>query len=99
VRNIPKEWSEEQIKKHFSKYGELGSVMIREPDVKSLEKLPEEKRNHILAHKYAFICYKNFDSAKSAVDTESFYKITNKEYNAKLEKLVQLVRKEGVEEE
>jgi hypothetical protein len=72
--------------------------MIREPDSKSLEKLPEEKRKHILAHKYAFICFKNFDSAKNAVNIEPFYKLNNKEYNAKMQKLVELAKKD-VEEE
>jgi RNA recognition motif-containing protein len=99
VRNIPKEWSEDKIKSYFSKYGELGSVMIREPDAKSLEKLPEEKRKHILAHKYAFICFKNFDSAKAAVNVEPFYKLNNKEFNSKMEKLVELGKKQGIEEE
>jgi RNA recognition motif-containing protein len=99
VRNIPKEWSEEKIKSHFSKYGEFGSVMIREPDSKSLDKLPDEKKKHILAHKYAFICYKNFDSAKNAVNFEPYYKLNNKEYNSNIEKLADLAKKNGIEDE
>jgi RNA recognition motif-containing protein len=99
VRNIPKEWSEDKIKSHFSKYGDLGSVLVKEPDARNLEKLPEEKRKNILAHKYAFICFKNFDSAKNAVNVESYYKLNNKEYNEKLQKLVDLAKKNSVEEE
>jgi RNA recognition motif-containing protein len=99
VRNIPKEWSDDKIKSHFSKYGELGSVLIKEPDAKNLERLPEEKRKHILAHKYAFICFKNFDSAKKAVSYEPYYKLNDKEFNSKMEKLAELVGKNGIEEE
>ena len=92
VRNIPKEWSNEDIKNHFSKYGEIGSMLVKEPDSKGLDKLPEEKRASILAHKYAFVCFKNFDSAMRAVNEVPYYKLNDKAYNAEVDRLVGLVR-------
>jgi polyadenylate-binding protein len=92
VRNIPKEWSTEDIKKHFSRFGEFGSVLVGEPDSKTLDKLPEEKRASILAHKYAFICFKNFDSAMKAVSEVPYYKLNDKAYNAEVDRVVGLVK-------
>jgi polyadenylate-binding protein len=92
VRNIPKEWSTDDIKNHFSKFGEFGSILVKEPDRNNLDKLPEEKRANILAHKYAFICFKNFESAMKAVSEVPYYKINDKTYNTEVDKLVGLVR-------
>lgn len=99
VRNIPKEFSKADIEKFFSKYGEIGSMIVQEPDSKQLEKLPEEKRTQILQHKYAFICYKDFDAAKKVVNEVSFYKIQDKAYNAAVDEVVTLVKKHNVEED
>ena len=88
IRNIPKEWSSDDIKKHFSKYGEFGSILIREPDVNQLNKLPAEKRDHIMSHKYAFICYKNFDSAMKAAHEVPYYKLKDETYNGNLNKII-----------
>lgn len=100
VRNIPKSMTKEDILNFFSKYGELGSVLIKEPDVTNLDsRLPEEKRKQILSHKYAFICYKNFDSAMKAVNEVPYYKLNDKEYNNELNKLVEVLGKNGLEQE
>jgi len=100
VKNIPKLWSKEDIVKFFSKYGELGSILIREPDEKALDpKLPEDKKNYILSHKFAFICFKDFDAARRAVNEIPYYKLHDKTYNAEIDKLVDLLRKNGVEED
>lgn len=49
VRNIPKNWSEDDIKKYFSQYGEIGSMIVRVPEADKLKKeLPEEKENIFL---------------------------------------------------
>jgi len=99
VRNIPKSFTKEDIEKFFSKYGAIGSMIVQEPDPKALEKLPEEKRAGILAHKYAFICFKDFDAAKRVVNEVPFYKLNDKAYNSKVDELVALLKKSGVEEE
>jgi len=100
VKNIPKAWSKEDIIKFFSRYGELGSILIREPNADQLDpKLPEEKKKSILNHKFAFICFKEFDPAKKAVNQVPFYKLNDKSYNAEIDKLVDLLRKNGVEED
>jgi len=99
VKNIPKEWTKEAISKFFSKYGELGSILVREPDATTLDKLPEEKKNQILSHQFAFICFKDFDSAKRAVNEIPYYKVNDKEFNKELDKLVELLKNNGVEQE
>ena len=98
VKNIPKSFSEEEIKKYFSKYGDFGSIIINEPDPKKLDsKIPEDKRNQIVSHKYAFICFKNFDSAERAVNEVPYYKISNKIYNQEIDKIVEILSKNGFE--
>ncbi len=99
MRNIPGSFSKSDVEKFFSKYGQIGSALIQEPDEKQLDKLPEEKRNQILQHKYAFICFKDFDAAKRAVNEVPYYKINDKAYNANVDKFVALLKGKNVEED
>jgi polyadenylate-binding protein len=98
VKNIPKAWTTEEIESYFGRFGELGSTMIREPEPTNLDKLPETKRNQILSHKYAFICFKDFDAASKAVNQVPYLKVTDEDYNQELNRLVELLSKNGVEE-
>jgi polyadenylate-binding protein len=98
VKNIPKMWTKEQIHSFFSRYGELGSTLIRDPDPSNLEKLPEGKRNQILSHKFAFVCFKDFDAASRAVNQIPYLKTHDNEYNQEISRLVELLSKNGVEE-
>jgi len=67
--------------------------LIKEPRENELmSKLPEDKKSQILSHKYAFICYKNFDDAERAVNKVPYYKITDNEYNKKLDKFASLLK-------
>lgn len=88
-------FSDKDIENFFSAYGPLGSTMIREPKENELNKLPDEKKNQILTHKYAFICYKNFDDAEKAVNKVPYFKIQDKAYNADLEKIAELLKKQN----
>ena len=101
VRNIPKSWSEDDIKKYFSKYGEIGSMIVRIPEADKLKKeLPEEKRKHILEHKYAFVCFKSLDGpAKKAVAKVPYLKIDDEEYNKKIEEISNKVKEAGLGED
>jgi polyadenylate-binding protein len=100
VKNIPKSFSKDDIIKFFSKYGELGSCLIKEADASLLDKkIPDEKKKQILSHQYAFICYKDFDSAKRAVNEVPYYKTHDKQFNAEIDKLVELLSKNGVDKE
>ena len=101
VRNIPKSLSEEDIKKYFSVYGEIGSMIVREPEADKLKKeLPEEKKKHILEHKYAFVCFKSLDGpAKKAVAKVPFLKLKDEEYNKKIEEIGKKVNESGVGED
>ena len=101
VRNIPKSWSEDDIKKYFSQYGEIGSMIVRVPEADKLKKeLPEEKRKHILEHKYAFVCFKSLEGpAKKAVAKVPYLKLEDDAYNKKIEELGKKVNEAGVSED
>jgi len=87
-------FSEKDIENFFSVYGPLGSTLIREPKENELSKLPDDKKTQILTHKYAFICYKNFDDAEKAVNKVPYFKIQDKAYNTELEKIAELLKKQ-----
>ena len=101
VRNIPKAWSEKDIKEYFSKYGEIGSMIVREPEADKLKKeLPDDKKRHILNHKYAFVCFKSLDGpAKKAVARVPYLKILDEGYNKKIDQIAKKANEEGVAEE
>ena len=94
VRNIPKTWTEDDIKKYFSLYGEIGSMIVRVPEADKLKKeLPEEKRKHILEHKYAFVCFKSLEGpAKKAVSKVPYLKLNDEGYNKKIEDIANKVK-------
>lgn len=91
VKNIPKEYSEDKIKSIFSQYGELGSVLVRDPKENIDSKIPEDKRKNILNHKFAFICFKNPENAKKAVSIAPFRKLSDNAFNEKLEGIVSTI--------
>ena len=100
VRNIPKNWSEDDVRNYFSKYGEISSMLVKSPDAERLNKnLPEEKRKNILNHKYAFVCYKSLDGpAENAVAKVPYLKLNDDSYNNKLEEYAEVFRKQNVKE-
>ncbi len=101
VRNIPKDWTEDDVRKYFSKYGEISSMIVKSPDPSKLNKnLPEEKRNNIINHKYAFVCYKSLDGpAENAVAKVPYLKLFDESYNNKIEEFAEILRKQNVKEE
>ena len=101
VRNIPKAWSEKDIRDYFSKYGEIGSMIVREPEADKLKKeLPEDKKRHILDHKYAFVCFKSLDGpAKKAVARVPYLKILDITYNKKIDEIAEKAKEAGVKED
>ena len=101
VRNIPKNWSEDDVRNYFSKYGEISSMLVKSPDPSKLNKnLPEEKRKNIINHKYAFVCYKSLDGpAENAVAKVPYLKLFDESYNKKIEEFAEILRKQKVKEE
>ena len=101
VRNIPKNWSEDDVRNYFSTYGEISSMLVKSPDPEKLNKnLPEEKRKNILDHKYAFVCYKSLDGpAETAVAKVPYLKLFDESYNNKMEEYAEILRKQNVKEE
>ena len=100
VRNIPKKWSENEVKKYFSKFGEIGSMLVREAEKDKLKKeLPEEKKRQILDHKFAFVCYKSLDGpADKAVSKVPYLKLLDEKYNKKIEEIAKKVNSFDVKE-
>lgn len=70
--------------------------MVREPAGTNLEVLPEQKRNEILLHKFAFVCYRDAKSAMRAVNEVPYYKIEDKSYNSEIDGLVSSLRTSNV---
>ena len=101
VRNIPKKWSEIDVKKYFSKYGEIGSMVVKECLEDKLKRdIPEDKRRQILNHKYAFVCYKSLDGpAKKAISQVPYLKISDEKYNKRIKAIAKKVCEVGVEED
>jgi len=101
VRNIPKNWSEDDVRNYFSKYGEISSMLVKSPDPSKLNKnLPEEKRKNIINHKYAFVCYKSLDGpAENAVAKVPYLKLFDESYNKKIEEFADTLRKQKLKEE
>ena len=101
VRNIPKDWSENEVKKYFSKFGEIGSMIVKLPEKDKLSKeIPEKKMRQILNHKFAFICYKSLDGpAEKVISKVPFLKISDQKYNTKIEELAKKVYSYGVKVE
>lgn len=66
-------------------------MIVREPDATKLHTaLTEDKKKQILEHKFAFVCFKSLDGpAKKAVNEVPYYKIGEKDYNEKIDKLVE----------
>lgn len=104
VRNIPKHWTMEDVTNYFTRYGELGSVILKEPSLENLSRadsdnnIPEYKKNAILSHKFAFVCFKDFNAAKQCVNKASYLKLHCIETNAIIEHIAIMI-KHKVEEE
>lgn len=80
------------MKQLFSKFGEVKDVFLKNPDVKTLSNLPENKRNSILAHQFAFVTFKNFESATRVVNEFPYQSLTDQRYNEELNKLVEKIK-------
>lgn len=58
----------------------------------SLDILPQQKKNEILQHKFAFVCYKEPKSAMKVVNEVPYLKINDKNYNNDIENLCSSVK-------
>ena len=77
----------------FRPYGDILSVFMRSPDPQFLEKLPDEKRQSILQHQFAFITFKDFESASRVVNEFSYLTLNDKKYNDEIIILVENIKK------
>jgi hypothetical protein len=62
-------------------------------DQRSLEKLPESKRIHILNHQFAFITFKDPENSARVVNEFPYYRQNDKSHNDKLKLLAESARK------
>lgn len=95
VKNLPKKLSQDDIRKMFSTYGEIQSVFVKQTDQSIIDKLPENKRAHILNHQFAFITFKDPQSSMRLVDEFPYIRQSDKEFNANLKRIVEAARKTG----
>ncbi len=61
--------------------------------------LPDEKKSHIMNFLFAFITFKDFNSAEKAVNEASFLKPSNPKFNKELLNLSEIVKDLGRLEE
>jgi polyadenylate-binding protein len=99
VKNIPAEYSEKQVLDIFSKYGELGSCLIKNPKTDVDSKLPDDKKKLILSHKFGFICFKKADAAMKAIREVPFFKLKDVKYNDRLKSLAEKAKSYVPEEQ
>ena len=101
VKNIPLNWTDDDVRNYFAKFGEISSMIVKLPDVTKLKPtIPERKRKEILEHKFAFICYNTLDGpAEKAVAQVPYLKLNDKEYNEKIEHYVGIFRLKDVKED
>lgn len=101
VRNIPKDWDVEQLKKYFSQYGEISSAIVRSPNAERVHKnTPKCISSNIFEHNYGFVCFKSIDGpAEKAVTKVPYMKIKDEAYNKQVEEYAQIFRGIGIKEE
>ena len=101
VRNIPKDWDLDQLKKYFSQYGEISSAILRTPNAERVHKdTPSTISDNILQHNYGFVCFKSIDGpAQKATAKVPYLKIKDEEYNKKVEAWAQIFRELEIKEE
>lgn len=79
----------------FSKYGEILDIFVKSPDEKSLRNLPDDKKTKIMNHLFAFITFKDFNSAEKAVSEAPFLKLSDPNYNKKILNLSEILKNSG----
>jgi len=101
VRNIPKDWDVEQLKKYFSKYGEISSAIVRSPKRERVDKkTPECISSNIFVHQYGFVCFKSIDGpAEKAVIKVPYLKLNDEAYNKQVEEQAEVFRGLGIKDE
>lgn len=96
VKNLPKNYSQEDVKKIFSAYGEILSIFMKSTDPNLVEKLPEEKRKSILEHQFAFITFKDFSAAGRVVNEFPYLKPGDNAYNQDITSIADITVKSGL---
>jgi polyadenylate-binding protein len=91
VKNLPKNFGQEDVKRTFSAYGEILSIFMKSTDPMLVEKLPDEKRKSILEHQFAFITFKDFNAASNVVNQFPYFKLNDNKFNTELTNLSELI--------
>jgi RNA recognition motif-containing protein len=90
-----KEFSTENLKILFSKYGEILHVFLKSPEENTLANLPSVKKTNIMNYLFAFITFKDFNSAEKAVNEASFIKPLDPNFNKEFFNLSEIVKELG----
>ena len=101
VRNIPRDWDVEQLKKYFSEYGEISSAIIRTPNPERVDKkTPKCISSFIFTHNYGFVCFKSIgEPADKAVNKVPYLKLKDVAYNKQIEEWAKILREHDVSED
>ena len=93
-----KDWYGKKL--YVSQFVKNRPMIVKEPQKDKLKKdLPEEKIRQILNHKYAFVCYKSLDGpAEKVVSKVPYLKLSDDNYNKKVEEIAKKVNSCGVKE-
>jgi RNA recognition motif-containing protein len=95
VKNLPKNYNQEDVRRLFSSYGDILSVFMKSTDPNLVEKLPDEKKKSILEHQFAFITFKDFNSASRVVNEFPYLKLNDNDYNTEIKNLVRVIESSG----
>jgi hypothetical protein len=69
---------------------------MKSTDPKLVEKLPDEKKKSILEHQFAFITFKEFNSASRVVNEFPYLKMNDNNYNTEIRNLVSVIENSGL---
>ena len=96
VKNLPKDYNQDEVRRLFSTYGEIMSIFMRSTDPKLVEKLPDEKKRSILEHQFAFITFRDFAAASKVVNEHPYLRLNDNKYNNEIGTLATTIEKMGL---
>lgn len=69
---------------------------MKKPEESSLSKLPPDKKALILKYQFAFITFKDFNSAERVTDELPYFKLNDDDFNIELQILSRLLNEQKI---
>lgn len=98
VKNIPVDFSDEQITAYFAKYGEISSFVFKALQEPQICNFPEEKKKLICQSKFAFICFNKFEDAERVVNTVPYLSLKDEKHNDEMKVIVKILKDKQIAE-